>query len=139
MQLLSGQGQQLHQKDDAILIQANPVQNTWYNVLPTKPNARIYLASLVVGTANESLDMRILVDGIVVSGSISATFGTVYRAIFNYGIASNSLALVTVDQNCTYILEGSNVSVDVRKTSATGAGTLSAKVVYAVRDGAISI
>ena len=123
----------LRHQADAILNQAAPVQNTWYPVLATQSRTtRIYLASIVVATADETLQMRILVDGLTLSGALNATLGTVYRVEFNYGIAAESLVIGTT-RDSTYIVEGRNVSVDVRKTSATGAGTLSAIVKYALR------
>ena len=124
----------LRHSADAMLSQAAPVQNTWYPVLATQSRTtRLYLITVAVGTANETLEVRILVDGLTISGAVNATFGTAYSAYINYGISAESLSLVAGGRDVTYIVEGRNVSVDVRKTSATGAGALTAKVTYGTR------
>ena len=123
----------LRHQADAILIQAAAVQNTWYTVLAAQTRvARVYLISLVIGTANETLEISVTVDGVTLAGALNATFGTVYRIEFNYGITAESLVIGTT-RDSTYIIEGSNVSVAVRKTTNAGAGTLSSIVKYALR------
>lgn len=124
----------LRHSADAMLNQPAAVQNTWYPILATQSRTtRIYLVTVAIGTANEILEVRILVDGITLTGSVNATFGTAYSAYINYGIAAESLSLVAGGRDVTYIVEGRNVSVDVRKTSALGAGALTAKVTYGLR------
>ena len=114
--------------------QAAAVQNTWYTALTTQTrNTRVYFVTIVIGTADESLDLRIIADGVTMTGSINATFGTVYSAYPNYGLATDSLSLVAGGRDVTYIVEGANVSVLARKTTNAGAGTLSVKVMYGLR------
>ena len=116
---------------DATLTQAAPVQNTWYPILNTTKNCRIYRIFVSVADTNETLEVKITIDGNIISGSVPATAGTSYYVYFSgYG---NALIIDTVDPIAAYafLLEGRSIKVEVRKTTAAGAGTITARVKYA--------
>lgn len=120
----------------ATLDQAAPVQDTWYTILNTntKRDCKIIRIATRVETANETLQIRVTIDGVAVSSaSLNATFGTMYswwKAIWTdaqtetwyYG----NISAVTAP----YIAEGRSVKVEMRKTTAAGAGNLRGAVLY---------
>ena len=118
---------------DAVLSQLEPVQNQWYPVLETSRECRLYSLTILVWTASETLEVRVTVDGVVLVGSVSATHTTYYYV--HHQLYASGL---TIDGNIFLLgkytpLEGRNVKVEVRKTTAAGSGTLDARVVYAKR------
>ena len=123
-------------QDPALLSQPNPVQNTWYTVLDTTRNVRVYNIAIGVGTANETLEIRVTLDGTAYTGSLAATFGTTYYAVMD----PNAIAQVLqVNPSATaynwyraFLMEGHSVMIEVRKTTVTGAGNLLALVEYGV-------
>ena len=118
---------------DATLSQANPVQNQFYTVLDSKKRCRVYVVTVLVWTTGETLEVRITVDGQVLTGTVNASATTYYYVHHQlYGSA------LIVDGNILLLghysfLEGREVKVEVRKTTAAGTGTLEARVVYAKR------
>jgi hypothetical protein len=121
------------QQSDAVLSQAEPVQNQWYTILETTKDCRLYAVTVLVWTANETLEVRITVDGKVLTGSVGATHTTYYYV--HHQLYGSGL---TIDGNVFLLgkyapTEGRSVKVEIRKTTATGAGTLEARVVYAKR------
>lgn len=121
---------------DATLVQAAPVQNTWYTVLNTTSNVRLIKTLMVVVDTGETLQMEITIDGNTITGTQVAVAGTIYEAVSTQSaITAQSIAFGTISAaNLTgFIFEGRSVSVRVRKTTAAGVGSLSAKVVYARR------
>ena len=121
---------------DATLSQATPVQNQWYTVLDAKKGVKIYSVVILVWTASETLEVRVTIDGQVLVGSVEATHTTYYYVHHKlYAAAASALA---IDGNIFLLghytpLEGREVKVEVRKTTAAGSGTLDARVVYAKR------
>jgi len=119
---------------DATLSQANPVQNQWYTVLDVKKGVKVYSVVILVWTASETLEVRVTIDGQVLVGSVEATHTTYYYVHHKlYAAAASALA---IDGNIFLLghyppLEGREVKVEVRKTTAAGTGTLDARVVYA--------
>jgi len=115
---------------DATKDQANPVQNTWYTVLDTTDYVRLIGVCLYVADTAETLAVQITVDGQTVAGSGAATADTWYEIYLDRDgtlvISNNALF-----QYRAYILEGRSIKVEVRKTTATGAGNLKARVYYA--------
>jgi hypothetical protein len=109
------------------------VKDTWYTVLDTKKNAKIYAVTVLVWTESETLQVRVTIDGQVLRGEVEATHTTYYYVHHNlYGGA------LTIDANLFLLghftpLEGREVKVEVRKTTEAGSGTLDARVVYAKR------
>ena len=118
---------------DAHMAQENPVQNQWYTVLDTTREAKVYGLTVLVWTANETLEVRITVDGNVLTGSIEATHTTYYYV--HHALYAEALI---IDGNVFLLmkyaaLEGRNVKIEVRKTTAAGSGTLEARAVWAKR------
>jgi hypothetical protein len=117
------------------LSQAAPVQNTWYTVLNTTNYVRIIGIGVGVLVANETVECRLTVDCVVlpVEGK-SLTFGNDY-AVFLLPYSSTGLTTALCDwyEGCkekAFLIEGKNVKVEVRKTTAAGAGDLKASVAY---------
>jgi hypothetical protein len=118
---------------DAHLVQLNPVQNTWYTILDTTLNCRLYSVSVLVWGTNETLEVRVTIDGEVLSGSLAATHTTYY-----YVHALLYAAGFAIDGNAFLIgnytpFEGRSIKVEVRKTTAAGTGTLEGYAVHAKR------
>ena len=69
----------------AVLNQAAPVQNTWYTILDTTPNVRIYDIVINVEDVDESLDVRVTIDGeILPMGSVVAAIHSTNYAVHRY-------------------------------------------------------
>lgn len=120
-------------QDDAALAQAAAVSTTWYTVLDTTMNCRIYKAQINMGTLAEDVELRITVDGIeLVGAQAAAVAGAWYNACLS-PTAVDALALFTARADgleVPFILEGRSVKVEVRKTTANGANTLYGRVKY---------
>jgi hypothetical protein len=121
------------QQPDATLSQVDPDQNEWYAVLNSTRECKIYAVTVLVWTTNETLEVRITIDGQVLVGSIAATHTTYYYV--HHQLYASALA---IDGNIFLLgkytpLEGRNVKVEVRKTTDAGSGTLDARVVWAKR------
>lgn len=122
------------QQADAVLAQATPVQNTWYTVLDTTINCRVIIISTRIVTTAETLEIRLTLDGEVYIGSIAATADQPYfPAFYGYSVTGSLLLLTTIDSSIyrSFLCEARSVKVEVRKTTATGTGTLCGKVIYA--------
>lgn len=123
-----------HQPDSAIA-QAAPVQNTWYTVLAETKNARIYTINYVVADTNETIETRLTIDGNTLVNSRAATAGTIYYITLNpfANTSSGPISSTSTDPTPSraFLVEGQSVKVEIRKTTAAGAGTLSCCVVHA--------
>jgi hypothetical protein len=121
---------------DATLSQATPVKDTWYTVLDSKKNCRVYAVTVLVWTTNETLEVRITIDDQVLVGSVEAAHTTYYYVHHKlYAAAASALA---IDGNVFLLghyapIEGREVKVEVRKTTEAGNGNLESRVVYAKR------
>jgi hypothetical protein len=111
------------------LDQAAPVQNTWYTVCDVV-NAYFGSLSVYVMTVNETLEARITIDGVTWgNNTIAAVNGTVYYVrMSRLGNVTNLVYDATGDHSIdnkvgTY---GLSIKIEVRKTTATGAGNLRA-------------
>jgi hypothetical protein len=117
---------------DAHLVKESPVQNQWYPVLDAK-DCKIYAVTVLVWTTNETLEVRVTIDGQALVGSVEATHTTYYYVHHNlYGSA------LVIDGNVFLLgkyapLECRDIKVEVRKTTAAGSGNLEGRVVYAKR------
>ena len=103
--------------------QAGAVQNTWYTALDTI-NVRIYAGYLLCTVANETLEIRLTLDGQApVTTSQAAVAGTPYY--FNFGTA-NDLALTSVWLSVVkaFLVEARHLKIEVRKTTNTGASAI---------------
>jgi hypothetical protein len=124
-------------QDDAVLVQAAPVQNQWYTVLDTKTNARIYSIVPIVWEANETLEVRITTKNRTFTGSFNATHTTYYWAFLKmYG---EGLDFDTANKRLAGFdapLEDPSIKIEIRKTTANGAGNLECRVVWAKKETA---
>lgn len=120
-------------KEVALLDQAAPVQNTWYTVLDTVYNVKVFGMAIKVADTGETVEVKITVDGHTITGSGAANANTDYKVLINTlstgnAIILSSSALINANQ-----LEGRSFKVEVRKTTAAGAGNLLASVSHCQR------
>lgn len=90
--------------------------------------------NISVATANEDLEIKLTIDGQALVGSQAAVAGTnytFYKAAVAGTLSGVSGATDTVLAAYRCFIEARSVKIEVRKTSATGAGILSGRVVYA--------
>ena len=118
---------------DAVLAQESPVQNTWYTVLETSRDCKVYGVTALVWTTNETIEVRVTIDGNVLVGAVDATHTTYYYV--HHKLYAEGLA---IDGNPFLLgkyapLEGRNIKIEIRKTTAAGSGTLECRVNYAKR------
>ena len=121
----------------ATLNQAAPVTDTWYVILDTTENGVIYQVSVNVEDANEDLEVRITIDGEVLthSGWTANHSTTYYIYLFADAINRSDRLYHSTDFRLILYhapLGGHSVKVEVRKTTATGAGNLMGIVEYGV-------
>ena len=120
----------------AVLNQAGPNINQWYDILPETENVRIYRIGCGVLLANETLAVQILIDGQVIDGvGFVCAFGVDHYAyMYSAGIGRTDniyLSNVVADEmHKAFMIEGRVVQVQMRKTTANGAGNLSGIVMY---------
>lgn len=120
-----------------ILNQANPVQNTWYTIMPTTLNTRVYTIRVQVDTTGEDLEVEIIADGITYSQVASCLANTGYYPCTSTYYSAPSLAVGVIGayqdtQTLGFIapLETRSISIRIRKTTNNGNGTLLARVVW---------
>lgn len=123
---------------DIFVNTALPVINTWYTALAATSNVRLIGIYIYVATANESVEMRITVDGVVIdpTAGVAINFGAWYSGHLTSGQDElNIIACATVEPTTyrAFMLEGKNVRVEYRKTTANGANPLYCMVKYARR------
>jgi len=104
------------------------VQDTWYPVLDTQRNARIVGMGLSIDTADETLEVRFTVDGQVFTGTIVATYGDLYYVHVRTTDTTTQIYIDGTEDDKAFLMEGRTIKVEVRKTTANGAGTLTAAV-----------
>lgn len=111
---------------DAVLNQANPVQNTWYPVLVATDDVRLIGGAVAIITTGEDIQTRITVDGVVYPATQAAVAGITYHFVKAIDYVSSYLTLdaTQYDNSFTFLVEGQTVSVEVRKTTANGVGNL---------------
>ena len=122
----------------ATLNQAAPVQNTWYTLLDTESNVRIYHICVGVEDTNETLEVQITIDGETIAADDEAcTHSNTYHAwIFPNAINRTDLVKLIIHTTTDvsiykgFLIEGKSVKVEVRKTTAAGAGNLVGICVY---------
>ena len=124
-----------------LLDQVAPVQNTFYSFGEIE-NARIYNIGVNVEDANETLEIQMTADGELISSQgFAATHST------NYTVYLRGNAILLLDQvlisatdvdtmRRSYLMEGRNIEVELRKTTALGAGDLMGIVIWGKRKNA---
>jgi hypothetical protein len=121
----------------AVLNQAAPVQNQWYQLLPATANCRLYRVAINIEDVDETIAARVIVDGETFTGAIGATHSTIYF-VYQYPNAITRVMQINYNSSATYsgyaspLFEGHSVAVDVRKTTAAGAGNLTGIALYGV-------
>ena len=117
---------------DALMQQANPVQNTWYTILNTSTNLRVYGAGVAVADTNETLELKLTIDGNTLTGTQAAVAGTMYIALKDAGSNATTLTMSATQYNLMRYspLDCKSFKAEVRKTTAAGVGTITGRVVY---------
>ncbi len=123
-------------QDDAVLAQANPVKDTWYTVLPTTANVRIYSIVPLVWTTGETIEVRVTTKNRVLTGSVAmdpTTYNWVFLKMYGEGL---DIAPSPTKQLAGYQapLEDPSAKVEIRKTTEAGTGTLECRVVWAKKE-----
>ena len=124
----------------ATLNQASPAQNTWYTILSATEHVRVDSIGIGVEDTNETLEVRITVDGetINVASGAAANHSTDYYIFMQTRAISQDFVMqisTSIDYPArrAFTIEGYNVKVEVRKTTATGTGNLVGVVTYGVK------
>lgn len=122
----------VQQQADATLSQAAPAQNTWYTILDTTTNVRLLGVRFAVADTNETLEVRFTADGQTLSSNaLAATAGTMYYV--TRVTSTNPLYLSTGDTtSMAFLYEARSLKVEIRKTTAAGNGTITARAAYAL-------
>lgn len=120
-----------------VLNQAAPVQNTYYPILPETKLVELWGISINIEDADETLQVRLTLDGeILLSQAFAATHSTNYfirRSLDAINqMAGLTIAATAYDQYRGPFLEGHTTMVEVRKTTALGAGNLTGIVQYGI-------
>lgn len=121
----------------ATLDQAAPVQNTWYTILSTTVNCRLETLGVYVATTGETLEVRATIDGqTIASSGFAAAANTIYfigRGIdVNGGLEklAEATSANTIFYGAAFLFEAKSIKVEVRKTTAAGAGNLKGIACY---------
>jgi len=113
------------------------VQNIWETVLDVV-NAKLTGICIGVTIANEDLEIRVTIDGVIMTGAVSVVLNQ-FSSISALRVSNvpptftmvASAASVNLDnQNGMQLLKGRDVLVELRKTSAAGASLLRCRGVY---------
>lgn len=123
----------------ATLTQAAPVQNTYYTILDTVLDARIYAIGVRIQDTGETLQVRLTIDGLVIeSAAVACVAGQNNLIVIDNDClpAMNEYTITTgINSYASYsqlLVEGRSVKIEVRKTTAAGAGTLYGRVQYGI-------
>lgn len=115
---------------DATLSQAAPVQNTYYTILDTSKNVKVYIIACSVADTGETLQVTITIDGQTYTGSQAAVAGTLYSCFIG---RDGAIGFASGNQNVALYapLTARSLKVQIKKTTAAGAGTITGRVIYA--------
>lgn len=116
-------------QETAHLIQAAPVQNTFYTILEEDGGIRVYQIGARIADTGETLNLRVTVDGQVRNAeAVACNADTDYQDLPYIqslaGVITDKLTNNVNKQYNAFTLEGHSVKVEIRKTTANGAGTL---------------
>ena len=116
---------------DARLAQANPVQNTWYTVLDTTKDVLLFSWFVMIATTDETIEVRMTIDGKVLTGSLALTAGSSYYIYIDLRGNDSLLFSTTAAMAARNMaLPARSIKLEVRKTTAAGAGTLYSRACY---------
>jgi len=118
---------------DATLTQANPVQNQWYTILDTTLKACLYFIAAHIATTSETIEVRLTIDGNVITRATALTADTWYALYLNATGSLNFDTDLSLMVAARTALIGRSVKVEVRKTTNNGTGTLYGRVSYGKR------
>ena len=121
----------------ATIDQAAPVQNTWYTLLDTTKNCRVYSAGCNIEDTNETLQMRFTVDGEVIPVTGLATAHSTsceVKRTLNPIAQTEAMELTNTAQTFekAFLIDGKSIKVELRKTTAAGVGNLTGIVTYGI-------
>lgn len=119
--------------------QAAPVQNTWYELVNEPNPLDLFFMAVGVRTTGETLDARVTINGTAYTKTgIAAAAGSLYALYFSVDAASgmyiaNGAANTVTNANpwagnVSMIID--SLKIEVRKTTAAGAGNLFAIADY---------
>jgi len=114
-----------------ILNQAAPVQNTWYPVYTAPGPVRVVSVSFRIMTANETIEIRMTIDGVVTAMfAVAAVAGTVYSVEANQtpGVPEEWLSAAQNNERAFLVEARNDFFLEIRKTTALGAGVLGCKI-----------
>ena len=116
----------------ALLDQTAPVQNTWYTVLNTAAFVRLYSVVFRVNTTGENLEVKLTMDGETVTHAIAAVADAHnYLILYMRYDGWQTLVTATATSGGTLMVyDVRSLKVEIRKTSAAGAGTIRCGVAY---------
>jgi hypothetical protein len=123
----------------SVFSQAAPVQNTWYTVLDTTLNVKIYSIRYGVATTQETLGLELTIDGVVWTDEFVTPADTAkYLALNNYyqGYLTNAVDLsapIGMPVYGSFPLECRSFKMRIRKTTLAGNGAFVGRIVYAKR------
>ena len=115
------------------LSQAAPVQNTYYDILPTTMNALIGQVSFQVATTGETLQVRVIVDGQTLTASQAVVAGTPYCVYLNL---AGTLTITSTATNFNggttnvSLIPARSIRISVEKITANGTGTITGSASY---------
>jgi len=139
--IYDGQGlEQVYEyQPPAVLNQAAPVQNDWYDLLPVTRNCRVKQIHVNIEDNDETLEVRMTIDGEVMTGSNACTHSTNYPV----GVHADAELMTDVLEFDTtpthfgkyrsFLKEGKSIQIEVRKTTAAGTGNLTGIVTFGVK------
>ena len=123
----------------AVLNQGAPVQNDWYDLLPVTKNCRVKQIHVNIEDNDETLEVRMTIDGEVLIGSNACTHSTNYPV----GVHADAELMTDVLEFDTvpahfgkyraFLKEGKSIQIEVRKTTAAGVGNLTGIVTYGIK------
>lgn len=136
MKGIAGRYRPPERQPEVILDQAAPVQNTWYTFLITTTDIRLYGGTFRVATANETIEIELTIDGVTLTSSTACTANTVYNLQMGHLISGTVLMPISGTalerEALGFPYDGHSMQIRIRKTTATGAGTLTFTMDYAL-------
>jgi hypothetical protein len=110
---------------DAVLDQANPVQNTWYTVLAATEDIRIISFGAYVEDTGETIEGRIVIDGVTIMvDPLAFAAATVLETVNNNPALPSFQWMAGATAYRAFFIEGQNIAISIRKITANGVGIL---------------
>ncbi len=101
-------------------------QNTWYTVLDTSADVRVYMGTVLVPTG-ATFELKMTIDGqVITSSGVACGAGTTYYMYMKESDLTYSLT--TTEPKAAFLLEGVSVKVEARDTS--GNDNAEVRVIY---------